>query len=90
MAKHTVSGALPDSHLEQVEFHVRPLTLTLRGKDGIRETLAFRVFVPEPEQGGCRFITDMIFRLRVMLERTTGEERDFYQWVIRMLRFYLI
>jgi hypothetical protein len=36
------------------------------------------------------FMTEMIFRLCVMLERTTGEEHDFYQWVIRMLRFYLI
>jgi hypothetical protein len=90
MGKQTVSDAVPHSDLEQVEFHVGPLTLTLTGKDGIRETLAFRVFIPGSVQGGCHFITDMIFRLRTMLERTTGEEHDFYQWVIRMLRFYLI
>jgi hypothetical protein len=60
MGKQTVSDAVPHCDLEQVEFHVGPLTLTLTGKDGIRETLAFRVFVPESVQGGCHFITDMI------------------------------
>jgi hypothetical protein len=90
MGKQTVSDAVPDSDLEQVDFYIGPLSLTLTGKDGLRGTLALRVFVPESMQGRCHFIEDMIYRLRAMLERTTGEEHDFYQWAIRMLRFYLI
>jgi len=90
MGKQTVSDAVLHSDLEQVEFHIEPLTLTLTGKNGLREAFALRVFVPECVPGGCQFITDMIFRLRVMLERTTGEEHDFYQYAIQMLRFYLI
>jgi hypothetical protein len=90
MGKQIVSDAVPRSDLAQVEFHIGPLTLTLTGKEGFRETLAFRVFIPRSVQGGCHFITEMIFRLRAMLERTTGDEHDFFQWVIRMLRFYFI
>jgi hypothetical protein len=90
MGKQTVSDAVLQSDLEQVGFHIEPLTLTLTGKNGLREAFALRVFVPESVPGGCQFITDMIFRLRAMLERTTGEEHDFYHYVIRMLHFYLI
>jgi hypothetical protein len=90
MGKQTATDGVPHRDLAQVGFHVGSLTLTLTGKDGIRETLAIRLLVPQSVQGKCHFITDMIFRLRAMLERRTGEEHDFYQWVIRMLRFYLI
>jgi hypothetical protein len=90
MGEQTVSDVVSGSGLEQGEFQVRHLTLTLTGKDGIRESLGFRVFVPQAVDGRCHFITEMIFRLRVMVERTTGQEHDFYQYVIQMLRFYLI
>jgi hypothetical protein len=90
MRKQTVSGAVLHSDLEQVEFHVEPLTLTLTGKDEIREILTLRVFVPGSVQGGCHFLTDLILRLRAMLGQTSGEEHDFYQRIIRMLHFYLI
>jgi hypothetical protein len=90
MEKQTVSAAVSDSDLEQVEFNVQPLALTLTGEDGLRETLALRVFLPKPVQGRWHLIEEIICRLRAMLGRTTGEEHDFYQWVIQMLRFYVI
>jgi hypothetical protein len=90
MGKLIVSDVVSGNDLEQVEFHVGSLSLTLTGKDGIRETLALRVFVPESVQGRCLFIEDIICRLRAMVEQTAGEEHDFFQWVIQMLRFYLI
>jgi hypothetical protein len=48
MEKQTVSAAISDSDLEQVEFKVQPLAFTLTGEDGFRETLALRVFLPKP------------------------------------------
>jgi hypothetical protein len=53
MGKQTVSDVVSGSGLEQGEFHVGPLTLTLTGKDGTRETLALRLFVPQSVRGGC-------------------------------------
>jgi hypothetical protein len=51
MGKQTVSAAVSDSDLEQVDFYVGPLTLTLTGKDGLRETRALRLFLPKSVQG---------------------------------------
>jgi hypothetical protein len=90
MGQQTVSDAVLYSDLEQVGFHVGPLTLTLTGKDGLRETLALRVFIPKFAHGRCHFIDDTIFRLRAMREQTAEEEHDFYQWVIQMWCFYFI
>jgi hypothetical protein len=77
MGKLIVSDVVSGSDLEQIEVHVGPLTLTITGKDGLRETLALRVFVPASVQGTAHFIKDTICRLKAMLEQTTGEERDF-------------
>jgi hypothetical protein len=90
IAKLIVSDAVPGCDLEQVRFNVERLTLTVTGKTGIRETLALRVFVPEFVEGECSFIKSIFHRLVAMCEQTAGEERAFYQWVISMVRFYLI
>jgi hypothetical protein len=90
MGKQTVSDAVPHSDLEQVGFQVGALTFTLMGKAGLREALAFRVFVPDFAHGRCHFIEDTICRLLAMLGQTSGEEHDFYEWVTQMLRFYFI
>jgi hypothetical protein len=70
MGKQTVSDAVPDNDLEQVEFHVGPLTLTITGNDGLRETLGLRIFVPASVQGTAHFIKDTICGLKAMLEQT--------------------